>query len=143
MFAANVCFGQTVVNDTVPLGIVTVHKDPRIDLLGKKMADYNAAIAYNNSRSTKGFRLMVLSTNDRALAMKIRAQLLQQFPEQTIYMSYQSPYIKLKFGNFVERDDAEKMRNQLINQKVVPGNVYIVPETIEVKPDKNAAPDDE
>ena len=133
---------QTIPNDTIPLGVTTVHKDPRIDILGKKMADYNAAIAYNNSRTAKGYRLMVLSTNDRDLAMKVRSQLLQQFPDQNVYMSFQSPYIKLKFGNFVEKDDAERVRKQLMNQKLVSGNIYVLPETIEVKPDKNALQDD-
>lgn len=133
-----VCLAQVVPNDTVPLGIVTVHKDPRIDMLGKKMAEYNAAITYNNNRTARGYRLMVLSTNDRDLAMRTRSALLQQYPDQGVYMSFQSPYIKLKFGNFLEKDEAERVKKQLLSQRLVPGNIYLVPETIEVKPDKNA-----
>ncbi len=136
-------FAQTAANDTVPLGVVTVNKDPRIDILGRKMADYNSALAFANARTAKGFRLMVLSTSDREMAMKLRAQLLQQYPDQGVYMSFQSPYIKLKFGNFLEKADADKMRNELLKKKIINGNIYLLPETIEVKPDKNAPSDDE
>lgn len=124
--------------DSIQVGTVTINKDPRVDLLGRKMAEYNAALAYNASRTAKGFRLMVLSTNDRDAAMRLRSSLLQQYPDQGVYMTFQSPYIKLKFGNFLEKDDAEKMRKELIARKIVSGNIYLVPETIEVKPDKNA-----
>lgn len=134
---------QSEPGDTLPKGMVTINKDPRIDILGKKMAEYNAKNAYLNGRTAKGYRLMLLSSNDRNMAMKLRSQLLQLYPDQGVYMSFQSPYIKLKFGNFLEKDDAERMRKEIMNRNLVPGNIYIVPETIEVKPDKNAVPDEE
>ncbi len=114
-------------------GIVVVQKDPRIDVLGQKMAEYNKSLSLK-AYSTKGYRLMLLSTNDRNLAMQVRSRLLQQYPDQGLYMSYQTPYIKLKFGNFESREDAEKIRKALLSQKIVPGNIYIVPEMIELKP---------
>lgn len=122
---------QTAVADTG--GIVLVQKDSRIDLLGQKMADYNKSLSLK-AYSTKGFRLMLLSTSDRSLAMQVRSKLLQQYPDEGIYMSYQTPYIKLKFGNFESREEADKIRKSLLSQKIVPGNIYIVPEMIEVKP---------
>ena len=68
--------------------------------------------------------------------MKVRTLLLQNFPDQKVYMSFQAPFIKLKFGNFVEKADAEKYRNLIMKGKIVTNNVYIVPEVVEVKPDK-------
>jgi hypothetical protein len=56
-------------------------------------------------------------------------------------MSFQSPYIKLKFGDFQENDDAVKMRKLISDSKIVTGNIYIVPEMIEVKPKQAAAED--
>lgn len=97
------------------------------------MADYNKSLSLK-AYSTKGFRLMLLSTSDRSLAMQVRSKLLQQYPDEGIYMSYQTPYIKLKFGNFESREEADKIRKSLLSQKIVPGNIYIVPEMIEVKP---------
>src|SRR5689334_7773733 len=88
--------------DTVVRGTVVVTKDDRIDLLGKKMAEYNEGLA-NKIHLQKGYRLMLLSTTDRTQALQVRSQLLQQYPDQNVYMTFQSPYIKLKFGNFLEK----------------------------------------
>ena len=115
------------------LGVVTIEKDGRIDVLGQKMADYNKSLSLK-ARNAKGYRLMLLSTSDRNLAMSIRSKLLQQYPDEGLYMSFQTPYIKLKFGNFEDRNEAEKMKKSLLAQKLVPGNIYIVPEIIELKP---------
>jgi len=71
------------------------------------------------------------------LAMKVRAKLLQNFPEQKVYMSFQPPYIKVKFGDFLEKDDADNYKTEIANAKIVSGNIYIVPDLIEVKPDKS------
>lgn len=128
------------INDTTISGTVVVIKDPRIDILGKKMADYNSSLStvtYTNGLiSAKGYRLMVVSTNDRPYAMKIRAQLYQMFPDQKQYMSFQMPNIKIKFGNFLDKADAERVRKQILGTKLVTTNIYILPETIEVKPPK-------
>ena len=128
------------INDSTISGTAVVIKDPRIDMLGKKMAEYNkslATVTYTNGlTSAKGYRLMVISTNDRPLAMNIRAQLYQMFPDQKQYMSFQMPNIKIKFGNFLERAEAERVRKQILATKLVTTNIYILPETIEVKPPK-------
>ena len=127
-------------NDSTISGTAVIIKDPRIDMLGKKMAEYNkslATVTYTNGlTSAKGYRLMVVSTNDRPYAMKIRAQLYQMFPDQKQYMSFQMPNIKIKFGNFLERADAERARKLIISTKLVSTNIYLLPETIEVKPSK-------
>ena len=123
--------GQVDFKDS--LGVVTIKQDNRIEILGQKMAEYNLNLA-TKPRMSKGFRLMLLSTSNRDLAMSVRTKLLQQFPNESIYMSLQSPYIKIKFGNFEERGDADRMRKLLLAQKLVPGNIYIVSENIEVNP---------
>ena len=139
LFCCTNLFAQTMSDSTIS-GTAVVIKDPRIDILGKKMAEYNkslATVTYTNGMtSAKGYRLMVISTNDRPLAMKIRAQLYQMFPDQKQYMSFQMPNIKIKFGNFLERADAEKVRKQILATKLVTTNIYLLPETIEVKPSK-------
>ena len=104
-------------------------------MLAKKEAAFNEA-ANLAPKAGKGYRLMVLSTNDRPLAMKVRASLLQRYPGQKIYMMYQPPNIKLKFGDFLEKPEAETMRKDIIKNKLVTGNIYIVPDKIEVKPEK-------
>lgn len=125
---------QIVQTDTLNNGAVILQKDSRIDVLGEKLGAYNVSLA-KSIRSGKGFRLMLLSTNDRNLAMQTRSKLMQQYPEHKIYMIYQNPYIKLKMGNFVDKLEAEKLKKQLLSQKIVTGNIYVLPETIEIKPD--------
>lgn len=117
-----------------------IHKDARIDALGKKMAEYNEGLALK-VQMVNGYRLMLINTTDREAAMKLRTTLLQQYPEQKLYMSFLAPYIKLKMGNFIDKAEAEKMRNELQSLKIVTGNIYLVNEKIELKPvDKNALP---
>ena len=124
--------------DTIIEGKVTIYKDSRLNILAKKEAAFNEANGYSlGPRSAKGYRLMLLSTNDRPAAMKLRAQLLQRFPEQKVYMSFQPPYIKLRFGNFVDKADADKYKKEITRTKLVTNNIYLLNETIEVKPDKD------
>ncbi len=131
-----IVFCQSTIDSTA-LGKVTIIKDSRLNELAKKELAFNEAYNSAAARSSKGYRLMILNSNDRPLVMQVRSQLLQRYPDQKVYMSFQPPYIKLKFGNFVEKDEAEKFRKEIVNSKIVTGNVYLLPETIEIKPDKN------
>lgn len=126
---------QVAKTDTMIYGIVSVNKDDRINILGEKMFEYNVAVA-KSIRASKGYRLMLLRTSDRDLAMQLRTRLLKQYPEHKVYMAYQAPFIKLKMGNFENKEDADDLRKQLMRQKLTPGNIYVVPETIELKPEK-------
>ena len=111
---------------------VTVTKDPRLDILAKAEAEINS---YAN-RFTKGYRLFVLKTTDRNYAMRVRTYLLQNFPEEKVVMTFQAPFIKMKFGDFVDKKEAEKCRDIILKSGVVTGGVYLLPEMVELKPDK-------
>jgi hypothetical protein len=127
---------QSITRDSLAaFGKVTVLKDSRLDILTKREAEFNEAIA-NGPRTTQGYRLMVMSTSDRNLAMNVRAQLLQRYPEQKVYMSFQPPYIKIKFGNFLDKAEADQYRQEFVRSKLVTSNIYVVPENIEIKGDK-------
>ena len=115
---------------------VVIHKDPRIDILGKKQLELNTNYIKAISRSAQGFRLQVLSTNDRVLAMKTRTELLQRFPEQKNYMIYQAPYVKLRFGNFKSREEAEVYRKE-ISKMLNGASIYIIEERIEIRSEKD------
>ena len=136
--AGKMLVAQSAPADTVVAGKVTVNKDPRLDLLAKVQIDIANTNTKMAARFTKGYRLFVLKTDNRDYAMKVRAYLLQNFPEEKVIMSYQAPFIKMKFGDFVEKEDAEKMKKQITKDGVVKGGIYVVPDTVEVKPDKDA-----
>lgn len=130
--------GQVNTIDTTVKGNTTIIKDKRIDELVKIEAEFNKS--YSGSvKSAKGYRLMVISSSDRNAVMNLRSQLLQLYPDQKVYMSFQPPYIKLKFGNFLEKSEADDIKKEITKRKLVTNNIYIIPETIEVKPDKTKA----
>ena len=133
LIACQVKAQNTALKDTTSFGKVIVFKDSRLDLLAKKEADFNIL----GAKSANGYRLMLLNTNDRDKAMNLRAKLLQHFPEQKVYMSFQPPYIKLKFGNFLEKAEADQYKKEITQYKLVTTNIYLVPEIIELKTDKN------
>ena len=81
---------------------------------------------------------MVLNTNNRAQALKVKAELAQRFPDQKVYFDYQAPNIKIKFGDFVSKDDAADYQSQIMDSKIVTGKVYIVPENIVVQPENSS-----
>ncbi len=112
---------------------IVVTKDPRLDILAQKQALVNKRSQMMTSNGLyKGYRLQLLSTNNRNQAFKLKYDLLTNFPDQKAYVSYQAPYFKVKFGNFLHRDEAEKMRKQLI--KTFPAGVFIVEDAIEYTP---------
>jgi hypothetical protein len=147
--------------DTIVSGDAIIVKDARITKLEEKLASYNATNAANAAAASEskkikvegrdveivetsvsgivlgaGYRLMVISTADRELAMRVRAQLYQAFPDQKQQMTFQMPNTKIKMGNYVNRGDAEKARKRIMAMKIVNNNIYIVPETIEIKVQK-------
>ncbi len=137
------CAGaQDIVPADSVTGKVTVIKDSRIELLAGKQAGAATGTS-NGPRAAKGYRLMIINTNDRDLAMKVRSQLLQRFPEQKVYMLFKPPYIQIKFGNFVEKGEADRYKTLVRKGGIVTTNVYAVPEIVEVKPTKETDKDKE
>lgn len=114
-------------------GSVVVHKDPRIDLLINKQIEINEYTTRNARRTAPGYRILVINTNDRSKASEAKARIYQQFRELPAYLMYQSPFYKLKVGNFREREEAEQYLVDI--QRLFPSGVYIVRDVIEVRPE--------
>lgn len=131
---SNYCFSQTT--DSLPVNKVVVMKDYRIDIVAAKEAELNNVILQQNARRASGYRLMVLNTSNKDYAFKVRAELLQKFPEQKPYMWYANPYIRIKFGNFKTKEEAEPYR-KAISEMLGGATIYYIPETIEVNPVKD------
>ena len=139
LLAGSAARAQVLQTDTLSGGNVLVHQDPRLDLLIKKQADYNEKMNLVRKFST-GFRIQVLNTVNRGDAVAARTRLLTEFPTEKVYLLYQEPYFKVRFGNFRNRGDAEEFQEKL--DKLFPG-VFIIPSPIEPKPEwfKEAAGD--
>ena len=134
-------FGFSQVVDSVQQNKPVVFKDYRLDILAKKEAEINTAILKNQARTTKGYRLMVLNTSDKDYAFKIRTQLLQRYPEQKLYMWFANPYIRIKFGNFRTKEEADVYKKQ-ISKMLNGATIYYLQETVEVDPGADFNPDD-
>ena len=127
--------------DSIPKNYIVVHSDYRLDILGRKEAELNNYVTKNMERSAIGYRLQIMSTNDKELAFKTRTQLLQKFPEQKVYMYFQAPYVKLKFGNFRSKQEADNYRKQI--SRMLGGiSIYLLNERVEVKPEREIKEED-
>jgi hypothetical protein len=120
-------------------GLVVVHKDARIDLLVKKQAQINEVTTRESRRSAKGFRLMIISTNNRDEAVAAKTKVYTYFPELKVYLWFQSPFYKLKAGNFKERKDAETYQKKL--NAYFPNGIFIMNDVVELKPEKSSEDD--
>lgn len=108
-----------------------VVKDPRIDLLIKKQIQINEETSRNARRMDKGFRLLVISTTLREEALAAKSKVYAAFPELKAYLFHQSPYYKVKAGNFKDRKEAEQYQRRL--ELLFPKGVFIINDIIEVK----------
>jgi len=114
-------------------GTVVVQKDARIDLLIKKQMQINESTTRDSRRSIPGYRIQVINSSDRTKVFEVKAKIYQQYPELKPYLVYQPPNYKLKIGNFRTTEEAESYLAQLI--KLFGGNIYVIRDVIEVKPD--------
>lgn len=112
---------------------VEIVKDHRLDLLIRKQEELNKKAYIENNRTASGYRILVVSTNDRKKAMDTKSTLMREYPEHKTYLIYQSPHFKIQIGNFRSRSDADALRKQII--KLYPTGVIVIPSTIEVKPE--------
>ncbi len=112
---------------------VVIHKDARIDLLINKQIEINEITSRNSRRAGPGFRIQVINSNNRNKVIEAKAKVYRQFPELKAYMMYQAPFFRLKVGNFKDREEAETYLPSI--QKLFDANIYIVPDTVELRPD--------
>jgi hypothetical protein len=78
---------------------------------------------------------MIISTNNRDEAIAAKAKIYTYFPELKAYLWHQSPYYKVKAGNFKDRNEAENYQQKL--NVYFPKGVFIMNDIVELKLDKN------
>jgi hypothetical protein len=125
IIATGICHVSLAAGDTI-----IVHKDARMDLLQQKQAQINKRSSMlTSSGQYKGFRVQVMSTSSRDEAFKKKADMQNLLPEEKSYVIFQSPSYKVRVGNCISRDDAEKLKAK-VNKFVTQGG-FIVEDTIE------------
>lgn len=141
LLASGVYAQDTTGKKPVDTNSVIIHKDPRLDLLVKKQAQINEVTSRDSRRTDKGYRLMIISTNSRDEAIAAKTKVYTYFPELKAYLWYQSPYFRVKAGNFKDRKDAEAYQRRM--NTYFPKGVFIMKDVIEVKPGKGGEENDE
>ncbi len=134
LFSLSCLFVQAQTITTVDSGSVTIHKDPRLDILVKKQAQINEVTTRDSRRTAKGYRLLIIRTNNRDEAIAAKTKVYNYFPELKAYMFHQSPYYSIRAGNFKDRKEAEAYRLKFNN--IFPKGVFIMNDVVEVKPDR-------
>ncbi len=122
--------------------VVEVIRDLRLDELAKKQYQINKLTGeggilskYKTSNGKfKGYRIMVLNTNNREIAYQTRGQLSSRFPQHRIYLAYQAPYFKLKMGDFIDRSEADDLKKQL--NGIFKTGIFVVPDVINIRPEE-------
>ncbi|UCG26780.1 MAG: SPOR domain-containing protein [Bacteroidales bacterium] len=107
-------------------GRVQIYQDPRIDILLQRH------IAYNRKKGgINGFRIQIYFGSGhtaRENANESKARFLSYFPETRAHILYQSPFYKVRVGDFRTKNEALKFYRDV--QRRFP-NAYIVPDIIE------------
>lgn len=117
-------------------GKVTISQSSEIsNLLDKKKAEW----ANKKQLTFSGYRVQVYMGNQQKKskdeASVREANIKARFPELKTYMTFSSPFWKLKVGNFRTHAEALKVANQLKNEFKWGGDIYIVRDSEVYNPD--------
>jgi len=108
-----------------PSGSITIDKDYRVDQLLEK----HLAIA-KYEQTIDGFRVQIFfdaGNNSQTNANNSRTEFLRRHPEIEAYISFDSPYYKVRVGNFRTKLEAQNLLNAII---VYYPNAFIVMDKI-------------
>ena len=106
IFSVSLVFAKAQLSDN-NLENIRVSKDVRIDSLLQKNKDMNEVIYLNTLKNIQGYRLQVITTNDRNKAIEVKTRLLTDFPGVKTYLIYHTLTLKFKWAI----SEKGKMRN--------------------------------
>lgn len=75
-----------------------------------------------------GFRVQVLFTQDFDQANQVKEEVDRQIPDEWVYIVYDSPYYKVRVGNYTEKGLANPMIRQL--HKLGYKDAWVVPDYV-------------
>ena len=134
VFLSVQCFAQDSSLFALPdSSSVTVHRDSRLDMLVTRQIQANELASRNARRIAKGYRLLIISTDSRDEAIAAKTKVYTYFPELKAYLWHQSPYYKVKAGNFKDRKDAEEYQKKM--NAYFPKGVFIMNDVVELRLD--------
>jgi SPOR domain len=81
-------------------------------------------------KTVNGYQLQVLNTIDRTEAINAKSLLLSKYPQQKTFLMFQSPYYKIRFGNFLTQTEAVTYQKKIKSDFA---NVFVIPTKFEIK----------
>ena len=81
-------------------------------------------------KTVNGYQLQVLNTTDRNEALNAKSLLLTTYPQQKTFLLFQTPYYKIRFGNFLTQAEAVSYQKKI---KADFTNVFVIPVKFEIK----------
>lgn len=94
-------------------GEVKFHQDKRIEKLVTENATATSVVVH-------GYRVQVFSSNAqrtaREEAFSMEQMLTEAFPDMKVYVSYSSPFWKVRIGDFYTQPEARKFSDELLNK---------------------------
>jgi len=125
-------FEKLAKEDSITHANVKLHQDKRIEslLVGKKTGN-----GLHSQTTMSGYRVQVFSSNTqrtaKSEAFKKERQIKESFPDQGVYVNYNSPFWKVRVGDFRTQEQAQRFKNELINAfPNMRSEAYIVREQI-------------
>jgi hypothetical protein len=89
-------------------GKIEIIKDPRLDALVRDQAD---KILVGGIAQVPGFRVQMIFDSDKQKIGDLRSRFIAQNPGVDTYVVYSAPNFILKAGNFMDREDALRLRD--------------------------------
>ncbi|MBS1730225.1 MAG: SPOR domain-containing protein [Bacteroidetes bacterium] len=118
---------------------IIIQADARMEMFSNEEIAVNKRTANMTSGGLyKGYRLQVISTRSREEAFKLKAWFLQNEPSQKAYLLFQSPYFKVRVGNFLTKSDALDFKKEIA--RIYSQPVYVVEDAVEYTPPDNLIP---
>lgn len=106
---------ELIASDSLSSGSVEFIHDPRIETLVRDNVQQLARPAVNH-----GYRVQVFSSNAQRVAkdqaFKLETQLKNAFPQTGVYVTYSSPFWKVRIGDFGTPDEAREFTTELLRK---------------------------
>ena len=115
--------------DSATQANVVVHQDSIM------RAALEAQQVRGNETTMRGFRVQLFSSNNartaREAAFKVEKTIREKLPHMAVYVTDTSPFWRVRVGNCPTHDDAQRLRQYLIEQlPQLSTETYIVPDQI-------------
>ena len=90
----------------------------------------NGKVITGNIKSLRGFRICIYNGNSRVEALKVKQQFATAYPKISSYVTYNSPYYKVKVGDFADKNQAQKELKKLV---VKYSSAFVAPDIVTIK----------